>query len=196
MAPLVKKPEDFRSTRSLAKLVQVEPKPNHDHLFEDQVFALEIPNTAKIKACKDCHRLKNRRACQSCEGTGHFRMYRRLLVTWSTMSDFFIIDKSGLPLNKITKARGHELFNITSPKVEPIESIENVDLLMIDSMNNLINKHDDVRDKKIYQQRHLLKSVQITKVTFSKSHRVSHFFIYGLKSRIYYEESRFRCLIL
>ncbi|GBM60969.1 Protein SSUH2 [Araneus ventricosus] len=139
------------------------------------------------RSCMECLFKGGMLECKTCKGNGKMMYEKQLIISRKVHADDFISYSSNLPANLIQDADGQELLSESGNRVEPISSALNRAINEVSSA--LIVKHNQtLTDEKIIAQRHSLRAVPYTKVSYTWRNKKGEFYIYGLQKKVYFQE--------
>ncbi|KAF8764537.1 Protein SSUH2 like protein [Argiope bruennichi] len=141
---------------------------------------------AREEICEKC-RGKGLVECGACDGHGELVHFQVLVATWKTCTEDFISNTSNLPKGLILEAEGEQIYKEEGKMVHPIDL--DLDKEVNEASTTLITKHyASSVDEEIIAQRHFLRTVPLTKATYTWRNKEGEFYVYGLERKVYFED--------
>ncbi|XP_055935788.1 protein SSUH2 homolog isoform X2 [Argiope bruennichi] len=182
-------------------LWEIEIKPTA--LFKDHQETAEIPHTAYVQHCEACKwnmkvrcdtcSGKGEHHCLSCLGNGKEEGGNKCAACkgsgkeMKTCTEDFISNTSNLPKGLILEAEGEQIYKEEGKMVHPIDL--DLDKEVNEASTTLITKHyASSVDEEIIAQRHFLRTVPLTKATYTWRNKEGEFYVYGLERKVYFED--------
>lgn len=138
--------------------------------------------------CAKCH-TKGKVNCVTCEGNGQIKCYIQLSITWKVhtaehISSGPVGNEVLLPHELIRDVSGQVAFEEEAEKVNPLET--NPDQGIKAASMKLIGNHmNNLADQKIVCQRHQIRIVPLTRVTYEWKNRLHLFNVYGYENKVH-----------
>lgn len=144
---------------------------------------------------QDCTKCgsKGKVNCNTCEGHGQIRCYIQLSITWKTNTAEHIIERLDLPTDLIRDVSGQVAYEEEAPRVKPIDAFgENLGIK--EASTSLVFNHlNSFSDHKVIRQRHQVRIVPVTKVTYEWKGKAHVFFVYGYENKSYVPKYPQKC---
>lgn len=134
---------------------------------------------------QDCHKCgsKGKVNCTTCEGHGQIRCFIQLSITWKVNTAEHIIERLDLPTELIRDVSGQVAFEEEAPRVKPVEAFtENQDIKEA-SASLVFNQLNAFSDHKVIRQRHQVRIVPVTRVTYEWKGKLHVFYVYGYENK-------------
>ncbi len=130
--------------------------------------------------------------CSTCTGARRLKHFRRMDVTWTTHTSEHIIEKSDLPDELVSDARGTVLLqeeeNIIRPQAEggggPFRGAMRVNPDVHRAANQLIERHR-FPDEKLHRQRLTVRGVPVHEASYAWGKETRRFWVVGLDEQVH-----------
>lgn len=130
--------------------------------------------------------------CKKCDGYGKIKDTKYLVVTWKNHPNDFVTYTNKLPQEYIRKAGGVVLFTETCSRLEPVTDAP--DATVNAASASILRTHDIAfQEELIILQRHALKAVPFTRVTYQWKDSEGEFYVYGTERKVYFEDYPQKC---
>jgi len=139
--------------------------------------------------CLGTGRLK----CGTCLGRATLRFFLKLTVTWENKEEHKYVEKTDLPDHLIKDAGGQTLMAEEGLRVGPVIAFPVLEIN--ESSAQFIHSHNTMfsATANILKQRHVLRQVPVSEVTYSFKTRHYRYFVYGTDHRVYDDEYPHSC---
>jgi hypothetical protein len=144
---------------------------------------------------QDCNKCgsKGKVNCATCDGHGQIRCYIQLSITWKTNTAEHIIERLDLPSDLIRDVSGQVAYEEEGSRVKPIDAFGE-DLGIKEASTRLVFNHlNSFADHKVIRQRHQVRIVPVTKITYEWKGKLHVFFVYGYENKIYLPKYPQKC---
>lgn len=123
-------------------------------------------------------------ACKACGGTGQIRCYISLTVTWTNHMEEHVEEPSTAIRDKLENASGHLVLEEEMHQISPIGTFPEKSI--IEASSRLLEKHRTAfSSEKVLMQRHRVKMIPVTSVSYQWKSHVGLYFVYGIEKKIY-----------
>jgi len=133
--------------------------------------------------CSKCQ-AKGKVSCATCEGSAHIRCYIQLSISWKVNTAEHIVEKLNIPEDLIRDVSGQVAFEEEHPKVCPVDAFKD-EVIKMASAQLVASHAANYLDQRILRQRHQVRIVPVTKVTYEYKGRSRGYFVYGYENKVY-----------
>ncbi|XP_055945663.1 protein SSUH2 homolog isoform X2 [Argiope bruennichi] len=142
--------------------------------------------------CLKCGLGRGTFECKTCKGNGKMKYEKQLIISRKIHAEDFVSNSSNLPSDLIPDAIGQELFSESASRVDPVHLSLNSEVN--EASTALIAKHrQSFTDERIIAQRHSLRAIPYTKISYTWNNKNGEFYIYGLQKTVYFKDYPERC---
>ena len=91
-----------------------------------------------------------------------------------------------LPQELIRDVSGQVAFEEEAPRVKPVEAFTEIEGGIKEASTRLVFEHlNSFADQKVIKQRHQVRIVPVTKVSYEWKGKVHHYFAYGYENKVH-----------
>lgn len=148
--------------------------------------------------CSKCH-TKGKVNCSICDGHGQIRCYIQLSITWKVKTGEHVVSSGeSLPDDLIRDVSGQVAYEEEAHKIQPLNmemsncptddknNQTNIKQCLGNASELLVKDHSNSNsDQKIVCQRHQIRIVPLTKVTYTWKGKSFHYFVYGYENKVF-----------
>ncbi|XP_033103397.1 protein SSUH2 homolog [Anneissia japonica] len=140
--------------------------------------------TGHVQICLGCKTRNGQITCSTCTGKGSLQYYTELVVKYTNHVSEYVLEKNGIPKDKIKGVRGQVVFQQNLPCVEPI-SQHSEQQIIVNSMR-MVNDHRQAwPGEKIIKQRQVLRSVPVSEVAYTWYDCNQRFWVFGNEREVH-----------
>uniref|UniRef100_A0A0K2UHZ1 Protein SSUH2 homolog n=1 Tax=Lepeophtheirus salmonis TaxID=72036 RepID=A0A0K2UHZ1_LEPSM len=134
--------------------------------------------------CVKCHS-KGKVNCSTCDGQGQIRCFIQLSISWKVHTAEHIVEQLQLPHDLIRDVSGQVAFEEEADRVTPVTAFSD-DAIKEASAKIVFNTlGPEFDDHKLIRQRHQVRVVPVTKVSYEWKGKIHLFHVYGYENKIY-----------
>jgi len=144
---------------------------------------------------QDCTKCgsKGKVNCATCDGHGQISCYIQLSITWKINTAEHIIERLDLPSDLIRDVSGQVAYEEEAPRVKPIDAFGDSLGIKEASTSLVFNHVNSFSDHKVIRQRHQVRIVPVTKVTYEWKGKPHVFYVYGYENKIHLPKYPQKC---
>ena len=123
-------------------------------------------------------------SCVTCEGSAHIRCYIQLSISWKVVTAEHIVEKLQIPEDLIRDVSGQVAFEEEADQVLPVNAFNDEVIKMASSQ--IVTSHAaNFLDYRNLRQRHQVRIVPVTKVSYEWKGRGRCYYVYGYENKIH-----------
>jgi len=135
---------------------------------------------------QDCNKCqaKGKVNCGTCDGSAYIRCFIQLSITWKVITAEHIVEKLNMPEDLIRDVSGQVAFEEEKDRILPITSFDDETIRSASTL--LVNKqNENCFDSRILRQRHQIRIVPVSKISYEWKTKKKSFFVYGYENKVY-----------
>ena len=105
-----------------------------------------------------------------------------------------IVEHLDLPQELVRDVSGQVAFEEESPRVKPVEAFGDAEKGIKEASTRLVTDHlNSFADQKVLRQRHQVRIVPVTRVTYEWKGKLHQYYVYGYENRVHMPKYPQKC---